>query len=120
ERWKGVSGVEHGERTRQREVHWVVRGGVARLLDGRTFPIDVEPVGVGRDPGATIVVDDPEVSAAHCELRAVNAGILVRDLGSTNGTYVGSFQVREGVVTVPTTVTVGRMSFIVEPSAEHR
>jgi DNA-binding NtrC family response regulator len=101
-------------------VHWVVRRGVARLADGRTFPIDVDSVVVGRDPGAAIVIDDPEVSAAHCELRAVDAGILVRDLGSTNGTHVGRFLVREGVVTVPTTVTVGRVSFIVEPSAEHR
>jgi DNA-binding NtrC family response regulator len=115
-----LEGVEQGERTKQREVHWVVRGGVARLADGRVFPIDVDSVVVGRDPGAAVVIDDPEVSAAHCELRAVDAGILVRDLGSTNGTHVGRFLVREGVVTVPTTVTVGRVSFVVEPSSEHR
>jgi DNA-binding NtrC family response regulator len=112
--------VEHGERTRQREVHWVVRGGVARTSDGKTHPIDVDPVVVGRDPGAGIVVDDAEVSAAHCELRAVDAGILVRDLGSTNGTFVGALRVREGVVTTPTAITVGRTSIGVEPTSERR
>jgi DNA-binding NtrC family response regulator len=75
---------------------------------------------VGREAGAHIIVDDPEVSMAHCELRAVSDGILVRDLGSTNGTYVGAFRVREGVVRTPTAVTVGRTTLLVEPSAEHR
>jgi DNA-binding NtrC family response regulator len=109
------------ERTRQREVHWVVRGGVARTPDGTAHAIDVDPVVVGRDAGANVVLaGDPEVSMAHCELRAVTDGILVRDLGSTNGTFVGAFRVREGVVRTPTTVTVGRTQITVEPSAEHR
>jgi DNA-binding NtrC family response regulator len=109
------------ERTIQREVHWVVRGGTARTPDGAAHAIDVDPVVVGRDPGANVVLaGDPEVSMAHCELRAVADGILVRDLGSTNGTYVGAFRVREGVVRTPTAVTVGRTSLLVEPSAEHR
>jgi DNA-binding NtrC family response regulator len=101
-------------------VHWVVRGGTARTADGASHAIDVDPIVVGRDPGASVVLADPEVSSAHCELRAVDDGILVRDLGSTNGTFVGAFRVREGVVRTPTTVTVGRTSFLVEPSAEHR
>ena len=98
----------------------MVRGGTARTPDGVTHPIDVDPVVVGRDPGATVVVADAEVSMAHCELRAVSDGILVRDLGSTNGTFVGAFRVQEGVVRTPTAVTVGRTSIVVEPSAEHR
>jgi len=107
-------------RTKQREVHWVVRGGVAKAPGGKVVPIDVDAVVVGRDPGAAIVVDDPEVSAAHCELRAVDAGILVRDLGSTNGTYVGPLRVQEAIVTTPSTITLGRVSILVEPESEHR
>ncbi|HEY8041902.1 MAG TPA: sigma 54-interacting transcriptional regulator [Polyangiaceae bacterium] len=112
--------MEPQERTRQREVHWVVRGGIARTPDGATHAVDVDAVVVGRDPGAQIVVDDPEVSAAHCELRATNDGIRVRDLGSTNGTFVGAFRVQEGVVTTPTAVTVGRTTLVIEPTAERR
>ena len=80
----------------------------------------MDPVVVGRDPGAHIVIDDPEVSAAHVELRAVDEGVRVRDLGSTNGTFVGPFRVTEGMVRTPTAVTVGRTAILVEPSAEHR
>ena len=53
--------------TRTRVLNWVVSGGTAKTADGATFVIDVDPVVVGRDPGATIVVADPEVSALHCE-----------------------------------------------------
>lgn len=106
--------------TRARVLHWFVRGGVVRLADGREVAIDVDPVVVGRDEGAGIVVDDPEVSAVHCELRAVNEGILVKDLGSTNGTVVGTVRVREGVVTTKSEIVVGQTRLTVEPSAKQR
>jgi two-component system, NtrC family, response regulator HydG len=108
------------ESTRAREIHWVVRGGVAKTADGTEYPIDVDPIVVGRDPGARIVLPDPEVSAMHCELRAVNEGILVRDLGSTNGTFVGAFRVHEGVITTTTQLTVGRSAIVIEPSGSSR
>src|SRR5579864_4276147 len=100
--------------TRTRVLNWVVSGGTARMADGTTFVIDVDPVVVGRDPGASIVLGDPEVSALHCELRAASDGILVRDLGSTNGTFLGTVRVREVVVATPTEVTLGRSKIIVE------
>ena len=52
----------HGS-TRARVLHWFVRGGVAKTSVGRTFPIDVDPVVVGRDDGVNISIEDPEVSA---------------------------------------------------------
>ncbi|HTQ43703.1 MAG TPA: sigma 54-dependent Fis family transcriptional regulator [Polyangiaceae bacterium] len=115
-----VEGPGGSERTRQREVHWVVRGGAVRTADGATHPIDVDPVVVGRDAGAQIVLADPEVSAAHLELRAVTEGILVRDLGSTNGTFVGPLRVHEAVVRTATAVTLGHTTLTVEPSGERR
>lgn len=43
---------------------------------------------IGRDGGAGIVIGDPSVSARHARLERVARGWLLRDLGSTNGTYV--------------------------------
>src|ERR1700679_996828 len=63
--------MTHGA-TRARVFHWFVQGGVVRKSDGTTLPVDVDPVVVGRDSGAQVVIDDPEVSALHCELRAVS------------------------------------------------
>ncbi len=104
--------------TRARVLHWFVRGGVARTADGTEVAIDVDPRVVGRDEGAHIKVADPEVSAVHCELRAVNEGVLVRDLGSTNGTFVGGLRVREGVITTRSEILVGQTRIVVEPTTD--
>ena len=109
----------HGS-TRTRVLHWFVRGGEARGPDGKAVAIDVDPVIVGRDPGAQIVLADPEVSAFHCELRATNEGILVKDLGSTNGTFIGGLRVHEVVVASPVDLTAGQSKVHVEPTKGHR
>lgn len=106
--------------TRARVLHWFVRGGIARTPDGKARVIDVDPLVIGRDEGAHIRLDDPEVSAMHCELRAVNEGVLVRDLGSTNGTFVGPVRVREGVVSAATEILVGQTRIAIEPTGKQR
>src|SRR5689334_7775614 len=107
--------MTHGS-THTRVLHWFVKGGVAKAPDGSAHTIDVDPVVVGRDPGAQIVVGDPEVSSLHCELRGVNEGILVKDLGSTNGTFIGALRVHEVTVTRPTELTVGTATIVLEPT----
>ena len=111
--------MTHGS-TRARVFHWFVQGGAVKKPDGTTVPVDVDPVHVGRDDGAQIVLTDPEVSAMHCELRAVSEGILVRDLGSTNGTYIGTIRVQEAAITTPTEITVGTTKLLLEPSAKKK
>jgi DNA-binding NtrC family response regulator len=103
--------------TRARVLHWFVRGGVARLPDGREVTIDVDPLVVGRDEGAAIRLEDPEVSSVHCELRAVDKGILVRDLDSTNGTLVGALRIKEAVITTKAELVVGSSKITIEPQA---
>jgi pSer/pThr/pTyr-binding forkhead associated (FHA) protein len=38
--------------------------------------------------GEILLPDDPFVSARHCELEATARGIVLRDLGSSNGTFL--------------------------------
>jgi DNA-binding NtrC family response regulator len=83
-------------------------------------PIDVDPVVIGRDTNTQLVLADQEVSSIHCELRATNEGILVKDLGSTNGTFIGAVRVREVVVTTTCELTVGSSAVLIEPTAKHR
>jgi DNA-binding NtrC family response regulator len=110
---------DHGS-TRARVLHWFVRGGLAKTADGRSFPIDVDPMVVGRDSGVNIGIDDPEVSEIHCELRAMDQGILVRDLGSTNGTFIGPTRIHEAVITTATDITLGGTRLTIEPSTKQR
>ncbi|HSQ63261.1 MAG TPA: sigma 54-interacting transcriptional regulator [Polyangiaceae bacterium] len=106
--------------TRTRPLNWFVRGGTLATPDGRTHVIDVDPVIVGREAGASLVLEDPEVSAVHCELRATNEGVLLRDLGSTNGTFVGGLRVHEVTITLRAEVLVGQTRLVVEPAAKQR
>jgi DNA-binding NtrC family response regulator len=106
--------------TRTRVLHWFVSGGVAKTSEGDLFTVDVDPLVIGRDAGAGIVLADPEVSALHCELRAVSEGILVRDLGSTNGTFIGAVRVREAIVSTQSELTLGRSKILLVPEAKRR
>lgn len=63
---------------------------------GKIFTVRGPVVTAGRDlermdelPAHPIILKDPTVSVAHFELRWTSKGILLRDLGSTNGTWVG-------------------------------
>jgi ABC-type multidrug transport system ATPase subunit/ABC-type multidrug transport system permease subunit len=48
---------------------------------------------IGRDPGADWPVPSPQASWHHCEIAKTRAGTVVRDLGSTNGTFVNGVRV---------------------------
>ena len=52
------------------------------------------PAVIGRDPGCRVRVPDPLVSRRHVELSYVDGGWVLRDLGSSNGTYVDGQQVQ--------------------------
>jgi pSer/pThr/pTyr-binding forkhead associated (FHA) protein len=57
-----------------------------------------QPVTVlGRAADADCVVDDPEVSGRHCELRVDAGHCFVVDLGSRNGTLVNGRPIEPGV-----------------------
>jgi transcriptional regulator with GAF, ATPase, and Fis domain len=77
----------------------------------------VDRLRVGKAPENDLVLSDDTVSRQHCELERSAAGVLVRDLGSTNHTRVGRTAVHEAVVESGATISVGGvdLSLRVEP-----
>jgi len=55
----------------------------------------MRPLIVGTSPDGDLVVADPQVSRRYCELQLTAEGIVIRDLGSKNGTRVGKVMIRE-------------------------
>jgi pSer/pThr/pTyr-binding forkhead associated (FHA) protein len=55
---------------------------------GETIPISGSVFTVGRRPGNSAQLSDASVSGRHAEFVVESDGVLVRDLGSTNGTKV--------------------------------
>jgi hypothetical protein len=62
---------------------------------GESIPITGNGITVGRKPGNTLQILDNSVSGKHAELVVDPQGVLLRDLGSTNGTRVGHQRVLE-------------------------
>ncbi len=56
-------------------------------------PLGMSPVRVGSAQECEIVCLDAGVSRQHCEVALHERGVLLRDLGSKNGTFVGEVQV---------------------------
>ncbi|WP_148615468.1 FHA domain-containing protein FhaB/FipA [Nocardioides rubriscoriae] len=69
---------------------------------GATAGLDGAPILIGRGTDAAIRLDDDYVSTRHARIAASGDQWFVEDLGSTNGTYIGSVR-----ITQPTTITLG-------------
>ena len=75
---------------------------------GREVILEDVPVVVGSHPGADLVLEDRTVSRYHTELSLRPGGVQVRDLGSTNGTFVGSSRIEQAIVMPAAELVVGR------------
>jgi hypothetical protein len=69
---------------------------------------------IGRSPDADFTIADPTVSNLHCEVVLAEQGVTVRDLESTNGTFVDGMQVREARLLPGQVMRLGDVEFLVE------
>ena len=69
---------------------------------GEVISLDKAPLLIGRGNDAAIRLDDDYVSTRHARIAASGDQWFVEDLGSTNGTYIGSRR-----LTQPTTLQLG-------------
>ncbi len=86
------------------------------LPDGSRFPLGDGPVTLGRLAECDLVLNDPNVSRRHAELRRTTDGVVVTDLGSTNGTRVNGVPVREQQLVSGDELTVGSTTLVFELS----
>ena len=80
----------------------------------RTFERDV--IRIGSQQGNDIQLSDSTVSRFHAEIARTPNGVLIRDLNSTNGTFVGPVRVREVYLADQRRIRVGKtaMDFLPE------
>ncbi|HMP06019.1 MAG TPA: FHA domain-containing protein, partial [Lacipirellulaceae bacterium] len=84
------------------EATWLLSGQLSADAPVRTIRVEGSPFTVGRHSQAALTIPSPTVSNAHAELCIVDGVLHVRDLGSTNGTFIngerieGEFSVSSG------------------------
>ena len=90
---------------------------------GKRFKLTEPETLVGRDEEAKLRIASTEVSRQHCLLVIVPEGVLVRDLGSRNSTFINGAPAADETILKPgDTLTVGPMTFELEgadPADKH-
>src|SRR5947199_4412603 len=69
------------------------------------------PYQVGRAVASDLAIQDPTVSRRHAELELTGAGVRVRDLGSTNGTWLNGQRVSDAVAMPGSRLAFGKVDF---------
>lgn len=77
-------------------------------IDGKRYLLTSTVTTLGRGAEADIVLDDTGVSRLHLELRRTPHGVVVTDLGSTNGSFVEGNRITAATLVDGNTVTLGR------------
>lgn len=70
-----------------------VGAGSLVMASGQRIALGDQTLSIGRLPECEVVVNDPNCSRRHAEVRAVGTGFAVADLGSTNGTKVNGLRI---------------------------
>src|SRR5258708_24427431 len=62
---------------------------------------------LGRGFANDFKIEEPSVSGSHCQIVVDNNSVLIKDLGSTNGTFVERAPVKEAVLQGGQTIHLG-------------
>lgn len=63
---------------------------VGGSLKHQSFPVTAAGLRVGRDPKNDVVIADPRTSYRHAWIGIIDHKVVLRDLGSTNGTFLNT------------------------------
>ena len=88
--------------------------------DGKTAkaPIDREQTVIGRQTGCQLRIRSAEVSRKHAEIRFEESTASIKDLGSSNGTYVNGVKVIEKRLEAGDLIAIGPVVLLVQLGGE--
>ena len=86
-------------------------------MTGRTHELKVDKTTIGRVEDNTFQISEPSVSSHHCEVLLRGSDVVVRDLNSTNGTYINGEKVTEKVIKPGQILKLGQIEMRLETDA---
>ena len=81
---------------------------------GHRIPLAKEIVRIGRDRSCELPLDDESASRVHSEIIRRGTGFFVRDLGSTNGTYLNDTRITESELQNGDRVAIGDTVLLIQ------
>jgi len=76
--------------------------------EGKRISVNGSPIHIGSADDNDLVIPDKAVSARHCRFEPGESGLVIRDLGSRNGTFVNGVRVITALLSEGAMVRVGR------------
>lgn len=83
-------------------------------MTGRMHDLNVERTTIGRVEDNTFQITDPSVSSHHCEVHLRSSEVLIRDLNSTNGSFINEAKITEQVLKPGQTLRLGQVELKLE------
>jgi pSer/pThr/pTyr-binding forkhead associated (FHA) protein len=78
-------------------------------LTGRAHELNVDRTTIGRVEDNMFQIAEPSVSSHHCEVHLRGNEVLIRDLNSTNGTFINNEKITESVLKPGQTLRLGNV-----------
>jgi len=91
---------------------------LTKNLNGLSHELGESWITLGRADGNTFQIADPSVSGRHCEVKLRGDELVVRDLLSTNGTFIAGKKIVEGVLQAGQTLRVGEVELHFETAPD--
>src|SRR5437660_11770542 len=86
-------------------------------MTGRTHELKVDKTTIGRVEDNTFQIAEPSVSSHHCEVLLRGSDVVVKDLNSTNGSYINGEKVNESVLKPGQILRLGQIEMRLETDA---
>ncbi len=91
---------------------------VSGPLKGREFVVTSDTFTMGSGRTNDLMLEDSTVSRRHCEIQLIPEGYSIRDLGSTNGTYVQGVRIKSAFLDEGTEFQLGSTRLVFCPLQE--
>jgi transcriptional regulator with GAF, ATPase, and Fis domain len=85
---------------------------------GKEFVISGDVIRIGKVDENDLVLPEETVSRVHCEILRDAKGHLLRDLHSTNGTFLDGAEIKEAYVRAGSVITIGAVQLKFQPFEE--
>ena len=83
-------------------------------MTGRTHDLKAEKTTVGRVEDNTFQIAEPSVSSHHCEVLLRGNDIIIKDLNSTNGTFINGEKISESAIKPGQILRLGQIEMRLE------
>lgn len=83
-------------------------------MTGRAHELKADKTTIGRVEDNTFPIAEPSVSSHHCEVLLRGAEVVVKDLESTNGTYINGDRITESVLKPGQILRLGQIEMRLE------